>query len=38
MKQFSFGMRSIFEEFFKNRKSEKNLKTYIPDLNISYKV
>ena len=30
MKQFSYGMRSIFEGFFKNRKSEKNLKTYIP--------
>ena len=30
MKQFSYGMRSIFEGFFKNLKSEKNLKTYIP--------
>ena len=30
MKQFSYGMRSIFEGFFKNQKSEKYLKTYIP--------
>ena len=27
MKQFSYGMRSIFKGFFKNRKSEKNRKT-----------
>ena len=30
MKEFSYGMRLIFEGFFKNRKSEKNLKTYVP--------